>query len=143
MSRRGFTLIELMIVLACAAVIAPLVYSFSASVLDQFTLARWHMQATMGVRAVSEDLQLDARLGQAAAGDAVAFASKGCDVRYVVTDDATLVRAAAESCGGTRGLARHVESFLWVDGGIELRFARTLRPDRTRRTTVFLPVRAR
>jgi prepilin-type N-terminal cleavage/methylation domain-containing protein len=143
MSRRGFTLVELAIVLAIAALIMPICYALIANVQDQSALAWWQMETADGVRSLAEELRLDARRGVSVDGDEVGFVVDGCDVRYRVTDAAALVRDAGEGCGAPRGLAAYVESIAWSEGGVDVTFARRIRPKRTHRTTIFIPVQGR
>lgn len=140
MSQRGFTAVELAIVLSVAAVLVPVVYGFVAHTEDQTQLGHWHLDSAVGLRTAAEELGLDARRGEALDGDEVGFQVGGCAVRYRVNDASSLVRDAPEACGGPRGLATSVESVAWGRGGVELVFARTLRPGRVHRTTAFIPV---
>ena len=140
--RRGFTLVELATCLAVASILVPIIWTFSAHVIDQTTLGRWQLEAADGVRTIAEELRLDARAGEAA-GDEVGFGAGDCEVRYRVTEGALLVREAPARCGGSRGLSRFVESMTWSPGGVDVTFVRTLRPNRVHRTTVFIPVEGR
>ena len=137
--RRGFTLIELAVVLSVAAILVPLVWILGTQVVDQVTLGRWQLDAAEGVRTVAEELRVDAREGTPTA-EQVGFRVGTCDVRYVVTGASALVRQATADCGGSRGLSRRVESIAWSPGGVDITFARTIRPRRVHRTTVFIPV---
>jgi hypothetical protein len=133
---------ELAIVLSVGVILVPLIWTFSASVTDQTTLGRWQLEAAEGVRTIAEELRLDARAGEPTA-DGVGFQVQGCEVRYRVLEGARLVRHAPADCGGSRGLSRFVESVGWSPGGVDVTFARTLRPHRIHRTTVFIPVEGR
>ena len=134
--QRGFTAMELAIVVTISAVLVPLVWSFSAGLEDQAALAQWRIDVADSVRTVTEELRLDARLGPPTA--AVGFASPGCTATYAVTE-AGLIR---RGCGPDRGLAPWVASIEWAPGGVALRFERRLRPQRVRAVTVFVPVEA-
>lgn len=136
--QRGFTAVELALCLTIAAVLVPLVYMFGARLEDNAAVAEWQLDVAESARTVAEELRLDARRGLPT-GDTVGFLSGACLVRYEVTDSA-LVRAAGEACGGSRGLAGTVESIAWVAGGVEVVFARVLRPDRAVRQAVYFPV---
>lgn len=137
--RRSFTMLELAIVLAVAAIVVPIIWTLAAHITDQTTLGRWQLEAADGVRTVAEELGLDARAGEPTGND-VGFRVGDCDVRYQVAEGSLLLREAPEECGGSRGLSRFVESVAWSPGGVDVTFARILRPHRVHRTTVFIPV---
>ncbi len=133
---RGFTLIELAIVLTIIGILAPLVWGFSTRIEDEATLSRWTMESADALQTVSEELRADLRAGAPIAGESVAVKQQGCTAAYTVVEG-SLIRSG---CGTARGLARHVESFTPVPGGADLVFARRLRPDRIHRITVFVPL---
>lgn len=137
--RRGFTLMEMAIVLSVAALTIPVVWNLSAQASDAAALGRWQLEAADGIRTLAEELALDARSG-APTADEVGFTAPDCPVRYRVIEGDLLVREAPESCGGSRGLAAFVESIAWSPGGVDVTFAFRLRPHRVQRTTVFIPV---
>jgi len=139
--RRGFTLFELSICLSVLALLSPVVYALLRGHEDRAAIARWRLECADGARAAAEELRLDARRGRALReGDAVGFAWAGCEVSYAVNAEGALLREASPACGGARALARRVESIAWAPGGVELTFARALRPAITHRDVVFLPV---
>lgn len=140
MNAKGFSAIELSVVLSVAAIMIPIVYQFAGHIEDQSRLGHWLVESADGVRAISEELRLDATRGLAAEDSEVAFVVGECHVRYVVNDEAVLVRQATDACGGARGLATAVEQFSWSPGGVEIVFVRPLRPGRAHRTSVFIPV---
>jgi prepilin-type N-terminal cleavage/methylation domain-containing protein len=135
----GFTLIELMIVLSCAAIMVPAVYRLARHAEDQSELGHWQLDVAEGIRTIAEELAADARRGPPI-DEGVGFTFGVCDPRYAV-HDAVLVRSSG--CREDRGLSRFVESIAWTHGGVEVVFARRLRPRRVRRTTVFIPVEGR
>ncbi len=143
MRARGFTSIELAIIVTIAAIMVPIILSFSASLEDQSVLGNWQLESAESVRTLSEELRLDARRGVAVDGADVAFSLDGCDVRYVVSDGSVVIREAPATCDGPRGLARFVEALAWTPGGVDVVFARVLRPGRVHRVTVFIPVEGR
>ncbi len=136
---RGFTLFELVIVLTIGALLVPIIWAFGTRVQDETALGRWQLEVANGVRTIAEELGDDARAGEPA-GDAVGFLSDGCAVSYRVAEGDLLLR---EGCGEPRGLSRFVESIAWSEGGVDVTFARVLRPRRVHRTTVFIPVEGR
>jgi len=137
--QRGFTAVELAICLTIATVLVPLIYVFAANLEDQAAVAEWQLDVAASARTVAEELRLDARSG-VPTGDTVGFLSSACLVRYEVEGGA-LVRDA--TCGGRRGLASTVESIAWTSGGVQIGFARVLRPGRVVRQAIFFPVEGR
>ncbi len=142
MNERGFTALELSIVLSIGVVLIPIIHSFGLHTEDQWTLGSWYLDAADGVRTVAEELALDAARGVPST-DGVGFQIGECAVRYVVNDESKLIRQASEACGGVRGLSAFVESVSWSPGGLDIVFARRLREDRVHRRAVFLPVEGR
>ncbi len=139
MSRRGFSLVELAVVLTLTAVLLPAVYVFSRTMEDRTARGLWHLEVADGVRAVAEELRRDAHTGEILPGGGLAFTVDGCEIRYQV-EHTVLVRQASDACGGDRGLATRVQTLRRVPGGLELVFVRALRADRPHRSTVFLPL---
>lgn len=139
MRRHGFTATELAIVIACMTVVLPICLHLGLQVQRQHELALWHLATADAMRDLSEDLRLDARRGGTALTDAVGWDDATCPVRYRRDATGDVVRETPATCGGTRTVARGVESFTAVPGGVEVVFARSERPDRTHRTTMFLP----
>ncbi len=127
MRSRGFTAVELLIVISIAAILLPIVYSIAARYEDEVAVARFQLDVADAVRTVSEELRTDAR------GDGA------CDPKYVVRGRA-LVRTS--TCGPDRALARWVHALEPTPGGVNLVFARPLRPHHERRVSVFIPVEA-
>lgn len=140
MNQRGFTAVELAIVLSVAVFLVPIVYGFVAHTEDQAVLGHWYLEAADGLRTVAEEVASDARHGVPLGGEEVGFTVGACEVRYRITDESNLVRDTSEACGGSRGLATFVESVSWAPGGLELVFARRMRRERIHRTTAFVPV---
>ncbi len=141
MNQRGFTMVELAIVVSIAAILLPLVYSFAWHLESQRALVQWNLEVADATRSLNEELRLDRRAGGLVAGPALRFDRPTCPAEYLLVDQ-TLVRRADAACAGDRGLARNVGSFERVDGGVELIFVRALRPEQVHRTTIFLPLEA-
>ena len=137
MGRRAFSLVELVIVLSILAVVVPLIWRLVSQGEDQRALALDHLETADEVRTVAAQVGLDTRAGERIGGP-LAFRIDGCDVSYVV--DATVLRRDAPTCGGSRALARGVESLTRVPSGVDVVFAFALRPNRIDRQTVFIPV---
>jgi len=138
--KRGFTLVELSVNLTVAAVILPLIYALARGVEDRVTIGLWHLETADGVQTVAESLRADARTGRLAPGEEPRFLRDGCAVVYRVDEEQVLLR---EGCGTTEGMARFVASVARVEGGVELHFARPLRPGHIERSVVFVPVEER
>lgn len=139
MSRRAFSLVELMIVLSCLAIATPVAWGLMAKLADNRALALDQLATAQELRTVADALQLDRRAGQRVAGEALSWQLGACTVRYRL-DGTTLLRDAGPACGGTQTLATGVERFEVAPGGVHLTFARAVRPSRVQRTPVFLPV---
>lgn len=140
MNQRGFTAVELAIVLSIAVLLVPIAYQFLTRLDDQVALAAWELDAADAIRTVSEQIRLDAR-GSARSAEGVGFVRGSCRMAWTVTDAGSLVRHAP-GCGGTVALAAHVESLSWSEGGLDLTFTRSLRPGQDHRFSVFLPSEA-
>ena len=139
MRQRGFTLIELVIIVTIAAVLVPIIYSFAWHAERQVILSQWNLEVADAVRSVAEELRLDARAGRLLDGEELRFERDDCTVAYAIREH-SLIRQGGPRCGGDRGLARSASSLLRVPGGVDLTFERALRPDQVHRTTVFIPV---
>ena len=138
MSRRAFSLVELVIVLSVLAVVVPLVWRRMSEGEDQRALAFDHLETADEVRTVAEQVGLDGRAGERLVSSPLAFRIEGCEVSYLVED--SVLRRDGPACGGSRALARGVESLTRVPGGVDVVFALALRPDRVDLQTVFIPV---
>jgi prepilin-type N-terminal cleavage/methylation domain-containing protein len=135
--QRGFTAMELAIVLSILGILAPITWSFVQRLEDQSDLARWTLQTADGVRSIGEELRADRRRGEPLEGAVVGFEIDSCAVSYAVSEGHTLVR---DACGTRRGLAGGVESVAWSPGGVDVVFVRRMRADRFHRSLVFFPV---
>ena len=138
---RGFTAVELAVVVSISAILVPLVFVFASQLETTARIAQWHLDNAAAVQRISEALRQDARSGPRA-GDALAWGGP-CAVRYVVTEAFALERQAAASCGGKQVLATGVRSITPVSGGVELSFVLPLAENDARKTEVFFPVEAR
>ena len=107
-SERGFTLVELSIVVSIFAILLPAIFLFERSFESAALRADAALDAAAGMRSFSEELRLDLRTLHLGPEDLAL--SGGCGtVRYTIVDGA-LVRDAGSECGGRRALARHVAS---------------------------------
>jgi prepilin-type N-terminal cleavage/methylation domain-containing protein len=137
-NRRGFTAIELAIVISISAILVPLVYLFVRSVDEDRAVALWKLASADTVRTVSEQLRDDARDASLAADFTFTGEASCLPVRYVVTAAHTLERVAPAGCEGPRALAAGVSRLSRVEGGVELELELVLRPDHVRHERVFL-----
>ncbi len=114
MSRRGFTILELAVVLSIISVLLPLVYALARDVDRSQQAALWQMQDAQAARTVTQELQRDlftlTEIATARESDVLLLSGPCGEVRYQALDG-VLVRGAEAACGGTRALARNVRSF--------------------------------
>ncbi len=127
MKKRGFTLVELAVVLSITSLLVPLVWMFVRQLETTLVLASWHLESAAAVRTVTEQLEGDQR--------------NACHAHYALEEGA-LVRSADERCGGHVVLARGVTRFERVRGGVELTLTRRLTPTVARDDAFFLPLEA-
>lgn len=110
--RRGFTLVELAIVLTILAIVTPAVFLLMRSIADDHARAVARLEDADAVRLVSESLRQDLRTGRLAsapAGLRVEGPGACFPVDYRV-DGSVLVREAPAACGGAQALARRARS---------------------------------
>lgn len=103
--RRGFTLIELAIVLSISAVMVPLVFVFHRQLESAQLRAQGRLEAAAGAAAIAEELRRDTFPGSRSGPHS--FVRAGCEVRYRL-ENRVLFRRADEACGGSRPVARKV-----------------------------------
>lgn len=132
MTRRGFSLVEMVLVLSVLLVVVPLVYRRIAQHSDEAAHQRWQFEVAESTRTIAEWLAAD-RAAQAHGG------LGACSPRYVVGGAQVLTRDVSDACGGALALARQVESFEPVAGGVVVTFVRPVRPDEAARVEVFVP----
>lgn len=118
--RRGFTMVELAIVLTLLAILVPLIFMLFNRGAADFQKANATLEAAEQLRDLSEELRLDARNGTLAP-TGVAFEGT-CSVTYRLIDS-SVVREASASCGGTRALVRHVREFVRTGSVLMVRIA--------------------
>lgn len=142
MTRRGFTLVELAFCLTVAAILVPLLYALARGMEDRASIGLWHLETADGVRSFADALRDDAQGGVIADGAGFEFLKGECTFRYRVDGRSVLVRETDAGCGGSQAIARSVDSVNRVPGGVEVVFARALRPGRAERSVIFLPLEA-
>lgn len=117
--RRGFTLLELAIVLTLLAVVTPALFLLMRSIADDHARAAARLEDADAVRLVSETLRQDLRTGRLAAAPAglrVEGPGACFPVDYRV-DGSVLLREAPAACGGAQALARRARSLV-MDGAV-------------------------
>ncbi|GDX79092.1 hypothetical protein LBMAG42_09030 [Deltaproteobacteria bacterium] len=133
--RKGFTLVELAVVITVLLVFVPAVYGMIGLRAEAAARQRWQMEVAEGARTTAEWMALDA--AASAAGPLGA-----CLPRYAVDGEGqerVLLRELPPGCGVSQAVARQVEAISPAAGGVEVTFAKAFRPGRTERVTVFFP----
>ncbi len=143
MTRRGFTMVELAIVLSISVLLIPMVYAGAQAIEEVHELALWHLRSADQLHSVAEELRLDERGGERQPGATLAWQRGTCRVVYRVDEHGVLLREASVACGGTRALATGVTTLAAVEGGVELELTHVLRPTRQERTHLFIPLEAK
>ncbi|MDP2269505.1 MAG: prepilin-type N-terminal cleavage/methylation domain-containing protein [Archangium sp.] len=126
---RGFTAVELAVCVSISAILVPSAFLFARTLETTQRVASWHLETANAVQDLDEWFQHDALRSELA-----------CHVEYVVTPALLLERRA---CDGTQVLARGVQRFARVHGGVEISFVLPLREDLIRTTEVFLALETR
>jgi len=117
--RRGFTLLELAIVLTLLAVLSPALFLLMRGIADDHARAAARLEDADAVRLVSETLRQDLRTGRLASAPAgLRLEGPGAcfPVDYRVVG-AVLWREAPAACGGAQALARHAHG-ITMDGAV-------------------------
>lgn len=110
MRRRGFTMVELAIVITLLGILVPLIFMLFHVGAADFQKANATLEAADQLRDLSEELRLDLRTGTLAEAGLRIDGEGGCfPVTYRLAET-TLVREAPAACGGSRGLVRHVRT---------------------------------
>ncbi|MBL8935205.1 MAG: type II secretion system protein [Archangium sp.] len=120
--RRGFTMVELAIVLTLLAILVPLIFLFFNRGAADFQKANATLEAAEQLRDLSEELRLDARQGALSAAG-LTFEGAACGPVSYRLLDTSVVREAPASCGGTRALVRHVREFVRTGPVLTVRIA--------------------
>lgn len=121
--RRGFTMVELVIVITLLGILVPLVFMLFHVGAADFQKAGATLDAADQIRDLSEELRLDGRNGQLAATGLAFEGSGAClPVTYRLVGS-SVVREAPAACGGARGLVRNVTSLVRTGELVTVRIA--------------------
>lgn len=126
--RRGFTLVELAIVMSLSAILVPAAFMFVRHLTARAELATFELEVATTLRAVAEQVELDA-------------ARPACATAKWTLDGEALTRTASAECGGAQVFARRVRSFERVAGGAAVVFGLRVSPELTVTREVFVPGR--
>lgn len=120
---RGFTMVELAIVVSIIGLVVPAAFLLVRSFAVQQQRALFHLEVADATRSISEELRADLRTGALADGDGLQLTGKGeCfPVTYRVSEG-VLVREAPVACGGSRAIARGVQRLTRTRAGLAVQF---------------------
>ena len=141
--RRGFTAVELAIVVSISALLVPAIYLFERNLDEHRAVGLWQLEVADQYRSLAESLQADRRAFKFASSKSVIrFEGAGpcAPIEYTVSDSQTVVRRGAESCGGDSTLATHVSGLKRVPGGVAISLAFETRPEQAAKTDLFIAV---
>lgn len=124
MKRRGFTMVELAIVVSLLAILVPLIFMLFRIGAADFERANATLDAANHLRDLSEELRLDARNGSLAESGVTFEGAGACfPVSYRLVGR-SVVREAPQACGGVRALVRDVTELTRRNGLLTVRIAR-------------------
>jgi len=121
--RRGFTMVELAIVVTLLTILVPLIYMLFRLGAADFQKANATLDAADQVRDLSEELRLDARNGQLAATGLTFEGAGACSPITYRLVGTSVVRDAPAACGGARALVRHVTALERAGALVTVRIA--------------------
>ena len=142
MSSRGFTLVELAIVLAIFSILTPLTFMASRVLLENYRRAAFDLEVAQAARTVSEELRLDARAMRLQSFEQVVFKGPGkCDeATWSVTAAHALIRTPKAGCGEQRAVAKSVSKVTARSGGVLITFSLPLRAELSHDVPLFVGV---
>jgi len=135
--RRGFTLIELAVVVSILGVLVPICYAMHRQNEADVLAAEASIEAAHAARAVSEELRRDLWTHSLAAEGTVLVGAAPCDrIEYAVGDGDVVWRRAPEACGGARAIARNVGALRRDGGEVVVVFRRGIRGEEAKEIPV-------
>ena len=138
MSARGFTLVELAVVMTISAIIIPCAYVIQRSFETNQGRSLARVEAARTARGVSEELRKDLRTRhfdgamRLSTGEGAAVLADPCaTVAYVVSDAGALTRQIDAACGPSRVVARNVAGITRDGNVVTLKLAHRMRDGST------------
>jgi prepilin-type N-terminal cleavage/methylation domain-containing protein len=124
MKARGFTLLELSVVLTITALVLPFVWVVGRSLEADYRDALAQAVAAREMRALSEELRRDLRTLRLQGGSGLRLSGPGaCGVVEYALAGEVLERRGPAACGGTRAVATPVHSLGREGDRLEVIFA--------------------
>lgn len=120
--RRGFTMVELAVVVTLLTILVPLIFMLFNRGAADYQRANATLEAAEQLRDLSEELRLDGRTGALSAAGVVFEGGACAPITYRLVE-ASVVREAPASCGGTRALVRHAREFVRTGSVLTVRIA--------------------
>ena len=132
----GFTMVELAVVVVIMAIMLPAVFLLLHTIEAEQRRALSTVESSRAMRTVSEELRLDLQTRSWVDGETLALRGPGpCGEVGYALEGGVLLRRQDASCGGTRALARHVETVARHPWGLEVVFASNVGISQPVRTT--------
>ncbi|MEW5848175.1 MAG: type II secretion system protein [Myxococcota bacterium] len=131
---RGFTLMELMITISVASIIVPALFILLRGLEGQHRQALFALNGAEAAQVVFAQLRSDLRTRRLTDGPRVELRGGTCNVQYVVVEGTLVRREAGNGCGSDAPVARGIEAFVNVGGGlVEL----TTQPEPSNKPRIF------
>jgi len=128
--RRGFTLIELAIVISILGILVPSVYAVYRQMEVGYIRIETRLDAGRAARSFSEELRRDLWTHRLAKGSEVALEGAApCERILYEVQEGVLWRKAPDACGGARAIARNAGALSRDGSGILFVYRRHLRPE--------------
>lgn len=128
--RRGFTMIELAVMVSILSILVPLLYVGYRQMEAGYIRVETRLDAGRAARSFSEELRRDLWTHRLAEGSGVALEGAApCEHILYEVREGVLWRKAPDACGGARAIARNVGALTRDGSGILLVYRRRLRPD--------------
>lgn len=135
--KRGFTLLELAIVLSILGVLVPLCYVMYRQYEADVLAAQASIEAAHAARGVAEELRRDLWTHSLAPEGTVLLGAAPCDrIEYAVGEGDVAWRRAPEACGGSRAISRNVGALRREGGEVVVVFRRGIRGEQAKEIPV-------